>query len=97
MLDLQYIFGRPFKFISKYSNNDRALSYDLIRLFSQFSRTGKVNWKSYFKMNIKRTYEMTIPTEFELNPQTGNEELIGMHYLSCVMLNRYFYNQNDKN
>ena len=40
MLDLQYLFGRPFKFVSKYSTNDRALSFDLIKTVSNFAKTG---------------------------------------------------------
>ena len=94
MLDLQYLFGRPFKVISKYSTNDRALSYDLMKLVSTFARTGKASWKSYFKMNVKKTHELTVPTEFELNPATGNEELIGMSYLACTMFEKYFYTKN---
>lgn len=94
MLDLQYLFGRPFKVISKYSTSDRALSYDLMKLVSTFARTGKATWKSYFRMNVKKTHQLTVPTEFELNPSTGNEELIGMDYLSCTMFEKYFYTKN---
>ena len=94
MLDLQYLFGRPFKLISKYSTTDRALSYDVMRLVSHFASTGQATWKSYFKMNVKQIHELTVPTEMELNPTTGNEELIGMNYLSCTMFERYFYTKN---
>ena len=80
--------------ISKYSTSDRTLSYDLMKLVSHFANTGQATWKSYFKMTVKKKHELTVPTEFELNPTTGNEELIGMDYLSCRMFEKYFYTKN---
>lgn len=90
MLDLQYLFGRPFKLINKYSQQDRTMSFDTIKTVSNFARTGKTNWKPYFKMTVKQD-EIIVPTEFEVDPNTGNDESVGFHYLSCEMFNKYFY------
>lgn len=90
-LDLQYLFGRPLKHTSDYSENDRALSFDMIHLVAHFARTGEVDWRPYFKMNVGRAYQMIVPTKLELNPTTGNKEHTGMEQLSCTMLEKYFY------
>jgi hypothetical protein len=90
MLDLQYLFARPFKLISDYSQTDRQLSFDFIKTVSNFARLGKTNWRSYFKMSVKQD-QLVIPSEFEFDSQNGNEELTGINYLSCEMFNSYFY------
>lgn len=90
-LDLQYLFGRPFKVASNYSTSDRTLSSDLIRLVSYFAHTGKVPWRPYFKMNVGSGQQMTIPTKFELNPTTGDQQHTGTQPLSCTFFEQFFY------
>lgn len=89
------MFGRPFKLIPQYSQNDRAMSFELIKVFSNFARTGKTSWKSYFKMNVKQD-ELIVPTEYEMNPETGNDELIGVRYLACEIIDKYLYQHKNR-
>ena len=93
-LDLQYLFGRPFRLASQYSTNDRTLSLDMIKRVQHFASTGQANWRPYFKMNVRRSNELIVPTKFELNPSNGNKEHTGTEQLSCAMLESYFYDRN---
>ena len=92
-LDLQYLFGRPFKLAVDYSESDRTLSRDLIKFVSHFAYTGEANWRPYFKLKVRGAHEMIVSTHLELNPTTKNKEHTGEESLACGMLEKYFYNR----
>ena len=90
MLDLQYVFGRPFVYPTLYSNQDKGMSALFMAEVANFGESENASWPPYrFVPGSHKVF--VIPLQANLNPSRGSYIVTNDRYFECKLWNRIVF------
>ena len=85
--ELQYVFGYPLIATNEeFHDQDTAISREMIKIWTDFAKTGETEWPSYFKAATS-----VVPMNYELNPLVENKVTNDYNYLKCKLWEPFLF------
>lgn len=90
MIDLQYVFARPFTDSNLYSASDREMSALFISELMSMADFDTATWPSYGLMQTRRSTVVT-PIQAQLNPVTGSKLIYDYRSSECELWDQFVF------